>query len=305
MLPKKLKIGESIGIISPSGPVTQEHMDQFNAGVAFFKSLGFKVSVSKNAFSNSLEYSATPQEKADDIHAMFADNEIKAIVCSQGWSNSNSILPLLNFEIIKNNPKIFLGISDITVLLNAIYYKTGLVTFHGNDVMWGFGRNYTDYDKKEFVERLLEKKIGKINQNSWWKTVRNGISEGILVWWNLNCIVKLLATQKYWPDFKNKILLLEDFDMSAAPDRIDCDLHILKQHKVFDQIQGLWIGHYNHESKIPYEDIVMNVVKEYNFPILKCDDFGHNTPNTVIPIGTKVRLDATNKQVIILKDCVQ
>ena len=73
---------------------------------------------------------------------------------------------------------------------------------------------------------------------------------------------------------------------------------------VFEKIAWLWIGYYNHESKISYEEIVMNVVKDYNFPILKCDDFGHNTPNTIIPVWVKVKFDATNKQVIILDKCV-
>jgi len=74
---------------------------------------------------------------------------------------------------------------------------------------------------------------------------------------------------------------------------------------VFEKIKGLWIGYYNHKSKIPYEEIVMNVVKDYDFPILKCDDFGHNTPNTTIPIGIKIKLDATNKKVVLLDKCVK
>lgn len=304
MIPKKLQIGDTIGIVSPSGAVSKELENQFNKGVDFLKNLGFKVKVGKNALSNTLKYSATPQEKANDINSMFADNEVKAIICSQGGANSNSILPLLDFEVIKNNPKIFLGISDITVLLNAIYQKTELVTFHGNDVMWGFGAEHSDYDEQEFIDRLLKGKIGEIKHNSEWKCIREGIVEGILIGGNLNCLNKLAGTE-YQPNFETKILLLESFDESNAPDLVEAELYRLKQMGVFEKIKGLWIGYYNHKSKIPYEEIVMNVVKDYDFPILKCDDFGHNTPNTTIPIGTKIKLDATNKQVVLLDKCVE
>jgi len=304
MIPKRLQIGDTIGIVSPSGAVSKELENQFNKGVDFLKNLGFKVKIGKNALSNTLKYSATPQEKADDINSMFSDNEVKAIICSQGGANSNSILPLLDFEIIKKNPKIFLGISDITVLLNTIYQKTKLVTFHGNDVMWGFGAEHTEYDEQEFIDRLVKGKIGEVKHNSEWKCIREGITEGILIAGNLNCLNKLAGTE-YLRDFEAKILLLETFDESNAPDDVEAELSRLKQMGVFEKIKGLWIGYYNHKSKIQYEEIVMNVVKDYDFPILKCDDFGHNTPNTTIPIGTRIKLDATNKQVVLLDKCVE
>jgi len=304
MISKRLQTGDTIGIVSPSGAVSKELENQFDKGIDFLKNLGFKVKVGKNALNNTLKYSATPQEKADDVNSMFADSKVKAIICSQGGANSNSILPLLDFEIIKKNPKIFLGISDITVLLNAIYQKTGLITFHGNDVMWGFGTKHTDYDEQEFIDRLIKGKIGEIKHNSEWKCIRDGIVEGILIGGNLNCLNKLAGTE-YQPNFEAKILLLETFDESNAPDDVEAELSRLKQMGVFEKIKGLWIGYYNHKSKIPYEEIVMNVVKDYDFPILKCDDFGHNTPNTTIPIGTRIKLDATNKQVVLLDKCVE
>ena len=304
MIPKKLQIGDTIGIVSPSGAVTKDLKHQLDKGINFLKNLGFKVKIGKNALNNTLKYTATPQEKADDMNTMFADNKIKAIVCSQGGVNSNSILPLLNFEVIKNNSKIFLGMSDITVLLNAIYQKTGLVTFHGNDVMWGFGAEHADYDEQEFIDRLVKTKIREINHNSKWKCIREGITEGVLIGGNLSCISLLLYTE-YCPDFSDKVLFLEDCDSEFTPEMIDMNLNRLKQAGVFEKIKGLWIGCYNHKSKIPYEEIVMNVVKDHSFPILKCDDFGHNTPNTTIPIGVKVKLDATNRQVVLLDKCVE
>jgi muramoyltetrapeptide carboxypeptidase len=304
MIPRKLQIGDTIGIISPSAPVTEETLGQFNKGIEFLKNAGFKTKIAKNALKNTLKYSATPEEKAYGLNSMFADPKVKAIICSQGGDNSNAILPLIDFNLIRKNPKIFLGISDITVLLNAINKETGLVTFHGNDLMWGFGREPTKYDEEEFRGRLIEGKIGEIRHNSEWKCIRGGTAEGILVGGNLNCLNKLAGT-RYFPDFEGKILFLESFDESNPPAKVDAELQRLGQMGVFEKILGLWIGHYKHESKIPYEEIVLNAVKEYDFPILKCDDFGHNTPNTTVPIGVRVKLDAKNRKVAILEKCVE
>ncbi len=304
MLPQKLKKWDTIWIISPSWPISPETKIQLDNWINFFENLWFKVKLWENALKNTLKYSATPEEKAEDINTMFADREVQAIICSQWWANSNSILDLINYENIKNNPKIFLWISDITVLLNTIYKKTWLITFHWNDVMWWFWREYTDYDKQEFIKRLINGKIWEIKHNSERKCIRKWEAEWILVWGNTSCLNKLTWTQ-YFPDFENKMLFLEDYDESTEPDEFECDLHHLKQIWIFDKIKWLWLGYYNHPSKISYEEIVMNVLKNYDFPILKCDDFWHNTPNTTIPIWAKVKLDATNKKVTILENCVK
>ena len=162
MIPMRLGKGDAIGIVSPSMPVTQELDGQFKKGIEFLESLGFDIVIGEHVYSTTLEYTASPQEKAEDINRMFADEAIKAIICSQGGVTANACLPYLNWNGIREYPKIFLGISDITVLLNAIHHKTGLVTFHGNDVMWGFGRNPTMYDKQEFLARLRDASVMSI-----------------------------------------------------------------------------------------------------------------------------------------------
>lgn len=172
LLPPRLQYGDTIGIVAPSDPVTDINrdfgagIDQFEAGIHFLEQQGFSVQLAPNVFAVGNGYSASPQEKIEDIHTMFADPNIKAIICAQGGNNANTLLPYLNYEIIAANPKIFLGISDITALLNAIFAKTGLVTFHGNDVMRGFGRPYTAYDEESFRDRLMKPEIGSVAQNS-------------------------------------------------------------------------------------------------------------------------------------------
>jgi len=126
-----------------------------NRGLRVLKKLGFEPVLAKNALKIK-DYSAgRPSERAEDINSMFANEEIKGIICSQGGATANSCLPLLDWNAIRKNPKVLLGMSDITALLDSVYTMTNLVTFHGNDVIWGFAR-MTEYDRSEFVVRLLE-----------------------------------------------------------------------------------------------------------------------------------------------------
>ncbi len=232
---------------------------------------------------------------------MFADTEVKAIICSQGGQNSNAILPYIDYEIIKNNPKIIIGISDSTAILNAIYSKTGIITYHQNDVVWGLGRETSEKEINDFKLRLIDGKNGKIEHFTKWKCLKAGIIEGTLIGGNLSTLVKLLGTE-YCPDFNNKILFLEDYADESPLDEIDSKINILRQYKVFEKIRGLWIGYYEKDTEIAkFEDVIMNNLKKYTFPILKCNDFGHNCENVVIPIGAKVKLHATNCEVEILE----
>jgi len=301
----RLEKNDKIGIVSPSNPITNDLIPQFHKGIDFIKSMGFEVVVAKNALSNSLGYSATPEEKAEDIHTMFADPSIKAIICAQGGDTANICLPLLDWEIISRNPKIFLGISDITVLLNAIYSKTGLITFHGNDAAWGFGRDPKAYDKQEFIDRFVGGKIGLINNNGERATIRSGIATGKLLGGNLRCLLKLAGTV-YFPDFEESILFLESYGFS--PEGCYCNFMQLEQLGIFSKVKGIIVGYIYDERSIErtchMEDILERVTSTYQLPILKVNDFGHNCPNTVIPVGAKVELNSDEKTIEILEECV-
>lgn len=300
MLSDKLKIGDTIGIISPSSPITEELKEQFNKGLQVYKEMGFKVVLSRNVYANTLGYSATINEKVEDIHEMFSNKEVKAIICSQGGQNSNSILPYLDYELIKNNPKIIMGISDSTAILNAIYSKTGIITYHQNDIIWGPGRIISQNEINDFKLRLIEGKDGKIEHFTKWICVKEGVAEGTLIGGNLCTLTKLLGTE-YCPDFSDSILFLEEFAAESPLDEIDSKINILKQHKVFEKIKGLWMGYYENDTEeMKLEDVIINNLKEYSFPILKCNDFGHNCENIIIPIGAKVKMDATNCEVEML-----
>jgi muramoyltetrapeptide carboxypeptidase len=307
LIPRRLSKGDAIGIVSPSSPVTGELAQQLKKGVEFLERLGFNGIAGRHVNSTSWGYAASPWEKAEDINRMFADDSIKAIICSQGGATANACLPYLNWKGIRDNPKIFMGISDITLLLNAIHHKTGLITFHGNDLMWGFGRNPTMYDEKEFITRLMDAKIGEIPPNRERRTIRNGVAEGKLLGGNLHCLMKLAGTP-YFPDFTTAILFVEA--IGITPEECDHLFQQLKQIGVFNQIRGALVGYIDglqnsEKALVQMEDVLLRVTAEYDFPVLKTDDFGHNCPNTVLPVGCEVRIDADRRTIEILEKCVQ
>jgi len=310
MIPMRLKAGDAIGIVSPSTPVTGELDEQFRRGVDFLESLGFRPVIGEHVRSRTLGYAASPQEKAEDINRMFADTSVKAIICSQGGATANACLPYLNWDVIRGNPKIFLGISDITVLLNAIHHRTGLVTFHGDDVMWGFGKHPAAYDRQEFIARLMDAQIGGVAPSRERRTIRGGAAAGRLLGGNLLCLLKLAGTP-YFPDFAGAILFVEALDIT--PEACDYQFRQLEQMGVFDAIRGVVVGYIDGLQKQKnenatlqqMEDVLLHVTSGYDFPILKVNDFGHNCPNTVLPVGGRVKVDADRQTVEILTSCVR
>jgi muramoyltetrapeptide carboxypeptidase len=269
--------------------------------------MGFQVQFSPHLRSTALGFTASAKEKADDINQMFADPKIKAIICAQGGDTANAPLALIDWALLRDNPKIFMGLSDITVLLNTIHKGTRLVTFHGNDMLWGFGNNLDDYETSEFQRQLILGEIGPIPPNQPRTTIRPGQAEGNLLGGNLRCLLKLSGTP-FWPDFTNAILFVEAYEISAAA--CHTAFQQLMQMGVFDQIRGVVIGYIDSMQRGGYqgpqmEDILLEVTQKYDFPILKINDFGHNCPNTVIPVGGKAYLDADQHILEIIAPCVR
>jgi muramoyltetrapeptide carboxypeptidase len=304
MLPSRLKSGDTIGIVSPSNPIIDDVRDQFQRGVKTLESMGFRVVVGNHVFSTTLGYAADPREKADDINSMFADPAIHAIICSQGGASSNACLPYLDWELIRHNPKIFLGISDITVLLNAIHHKTGLITFHGDDITWGFGREVAPYTQQEFTARLMRGTIGLIPASRERQTIRGGSAEGKLLGGNADCLQKIIGTP-YFPDFTDAILFVETY--GGSPAHMDCLFRQYEQMGIFQQIRGAVVGYIDiwDDPALPQEEVLRRVTAAYDFPILKAPDFGHNCPNAVLPVGVRVRIDADRGEIELLEAFVR
>lgn len=290
LLPSKLKIGDTIGVVAPSSPIIGDNIDELNRAKEIVERSGFKVKYSKNIFSNTNGYSATAREKAEDINTMFADNEVKMIWCAKGGNNSNSTFEYLDYELIKKNPKIICGYSDITSITNMITEKTGLVTFSGTNFKT-IATDETDFSYKQALSRFVDGNLEFGPENEEYITIQEGKATGELIGGNLS-LTRGMVAGKYSLDFTDKILFLEELGFETDPEATSNNVYYMKQNGVFDKIKGLWIGNYEHESGISLEKIILDVLEgEYKFPVIKSNNFGHIERKTVIPIGTKAEIN--------------
>lgn len=304
ILPKALKVGDTIGVVAPSNPIINENIEEMEIARKIIEEKGFKVKYSKNLFSNTNGYSASAKEKAEDINSMFEDKEVKMIWCAKGGENSNSVFDYLDYEMIKKNPKIICGFSDITSITNIISAKTGLVTFSGTNFKT-IATDETDYSLKQILNRFVDKKLELGEKEDKYVTIHEGTGEGELIGGNLS-LTRGLVEGKYKIDFEDKILFLEELGFETGPALASNYLYYMKQNGVFDKIKGLWIGNYEHESNISLEKIVLDVLdNEYDFPIIKSNNFGHIDTKTVIPIGTKAKIDTSKEiKIELIEKCV-
>ena len=304
LLPSKLKIGDTIGVVAPSSPIIGNNIEELNRAKEIVERSGFKVKYSKNIFSNTNGYSATAREKAEDINTMFVDKEVKMIWCAKGGNNSNSTFEYINYELIKKNPKIVCGFSDITSITNMITEKTGLITFSGTNFKT-IATDETDFSYKQALSRFVDGNLEFGPENEEYITIQEGKATGELIGGNLS-LTRGMVAGKYSLDFTDKILFLEELGFETDPEATSNNVYYMKQNGVFDKIKGLWIGNYEHESGISLEKIILDVLDgEYKFPIIKSNDFGHIERKTVIPIGTKAEINTDEDvKIKLVENCV-
>jgi len=231
----------------------------------------------------------TDRHRAEILHQLFADRRVKAIICARGGFGAMRILPLLDTEMIRNNPKFFVGFSDITALLCVLHSQCGLTVFHGQMV-----EKLADSDlktKESLRVALCSEKLPVIKAENG-ATIRGGIANGKVMGGNLSVLCHLLGT-RFMPDFTGAILFLEDRNEAAY--RIDRMLTQMKLAGCFENIAGLVLGHFEGCGKS--EDVVRiinDIFQENNIPILWGLEAGHGLPNLTIPLGIDAVLDADN-----------
>ena len=305
ILPSKLNIGDTIGVVAPSNPIIGDNIEELNRAKEIVEKSGFKVKYSKNLFSNTNGYCSTAKEKAEDINEMFADKNVKMIWCAKGGNNSNSTFKYLDYELIKQNPKIICGYSDITSLTNIITENTGLVTFSGTNFKT-IATDETDFSYKQALSRFVDGSLKIEPENEKYIRIQEGKAEGELIGGNLS-LTKELVCGKYSIDFTDKILFLEELGYESDPAVVSNSLYYMKQNGVFDKIKGLWIGNYEHQSGITLEKIILDVLEnKYKFPIIKSNNFGHIENKTVIPIGTNAEINTNeNIKIKLIEKCIK
>lgn len=324
MIPKRLKKGDKIMIIAPSGSLARLDNKNFEIAKQRFEELGLEVIISPNAY-NVDEYStSTIEERVSDLHMAFSDKDIKMVICAIGGYSVIQILDKLDYDLIKKNPKIIIGYSDNTALLNAIYKMTGITTY--------LGPNFTDFAVKQgfeytlnyFIKATFENRDIEIidseeySDDKWYINqdnrvflanegrfvVNEGNAEGTIIGGNL-CTLQLLQGTKYMPSLNNAIIFIEDDDLvgDTFVFEFDRNLHSLFLQKDFDKVKGIVIGRNQINSNLSNEELIKllkSKEKLANIPIIINMDFGHTRPLFTIPIGCKCKIN--NSDVTIIQE---
>ncbi len=315
MFPPKLKLGDTIRVIAPSSSYGAQWItdDVRHASRTYFEDKGYKLTFGKYIDEMDDFGSTTIEHRLEDLHDAFADSDVKLILCARGGFNGNQLIPYLNYDLIASNPKILCGFSDITALANAIYAKTGMVTYSGPNYSH-FGREFgMDYTTHYFEHCLMKsepliiqpsKQWGEyakdnanalpiVHQNAGWHVFHEGTVEGTIIGGNL-CTLNLLQGSPYFPDIRGSVLFLED-DFGSTPTIFDRDLTSVIHQPGFGEVRGMVIGRFEPGSGMTIElleKIIESKRELKNMPIIAKVDFGHTRPMITFPIGGTVRIVA-------------
>lgn len=323
----KLKNGDKIGYYSPSAPATFFAPKRYERAKKFLEKKEFNLVTGELSGKSQGYRSGSILERAQELNILIRNKDIKCIISTIGGNNSNSILPYLDFEEIKKNPKIFIGYSDVTAILLAIYAKTGVITFYGPALVASFGEFSPLVDETfsyfsdilmndiklpytlKTPERYTDEFISWEDQSRPKNTYKNtlvtvipGKVSGRLIGGNLNTMYGIWGSE-YMPEIKEgDILFIEDSLKSAAV--IERSFSFLKLNHIFDRVGGIILGKHElfndqNSGKKPYE-ILLEVLGEKKIPFLAEFDCSHTHPMLTLPIGGMVELDSTNKKVTLL-----
>jgi muramoyltetrapeptide carboxypeptidase len=289
--PEKLRAGARIGIVNPAYWLETERLQR---AVDLYKELGYEVVLGKSTGLKQNQNAGSPKDRADDIMSMFEDPSIDAIICARGGYGGNRVLPLLDYDIIRSNPKIFVGYSDVTGFLNSFAQKSGLITFHG-PMLTTYGEKTVQYNLDIFHQVLSGQDEVSITppRGCPARCLQAGSASGPLWGGNLTLVIERLGTEDQI-ETTGSILLLEDIDEKLyAFERMM--LHLRKSGSL-DRINGLVIGELLEmgEGKAPFgmnsDEIVMDVCADLGIPVISNFPCGHGDYQVTLPISHEVEM---------------
>ena len=306
--PKALHKNSTIGIVSPSYWLDGEI---FSLTSKYFTNLGYQLKFGK---SNDLKwgpFAGLPEQRADDINEMFANSDIDAIFCARGGYGANRVLPLLDYNLIKENPKIFIGYSDITALLTSITQKTSMVTFHG-PMLTTYRDSWVEYNYSLMQRVLAGEKFIKIYSPDGLETkiLKHGIASGPLWGGNMCLLVNRLGTDDSL-NTDGTILFLEDIDEYLYS--FERMLVHMKKAGMFENIKGLIFGELKDmkDQEVKFErnidQIILDICGDLNVPILSNFPCGHGKFQSTLPLSINTEIDTKNKEmpVTLIDNAVQ
>jgi muramoyltetrapeptide carboxypeptidase len=301
--------GQTVGIISPSA-ASADRMEYTFAKEAM-EAMGLKVKVGSNFKNRFGHLAGTDEERAADFNAMFADPEVKAIICLRGGSGAARILPLIDYEQVKANPKPLLGYSDITALHCALYSQTGLISFHGPN---GSG-SWNSFHANQFQQLFFDQKLlsfknevtkgdDLVAKGNRIQTLTKGTVEGKILGGNLTVLTALSGTP-YYPDFQDSILFIED--VGEDPYRIDRMMSTLKLNGTLGKIKGFVFGQCSDckpgsgYGAFTVDQIMDQYIIPLGIPAYFGAMIGHISKQFIIPVGARVRLNADQGSITLLE----
>jgi len=307
--PKKLQKGDLIGIVSPASSV--DDPSRLESGVRYIEKMGYNVIVGKNVGKFNGYLAGTDQERLDDLHSMFSNKKVRAVFCLRGGYGAARLLDKVDYKLIKNNPKIFAGYSDISALHLAMFFKTGLVTFAGPMVGVDFYDEVSPFTEEMFWSLITStRKYGKIgnpdDENI--LSLNPGTANGRIVGGNLSVISGLIGTE-YFPDLNDKILLIEE--MGEMPYKIDRMFNQMRLAGLFKGIKGVIIGSFRdcnepdpNKRTLTLGEVITDYLSPLKKPVVYNFRHGHLKDNITVPIGINIKINASRKFVEIAEAAV-
>jgi muramoyltetrapeptide carboxypeptidase len=311
--PARLKPGDTLGLIAPGSYISE---DELKDSVENLEMLGYKVVYTERILNKSGYLAGDDKARAEEVNSMFADKRISGIICARGGYGCARILPMLSYDIIKNNPKVIIGYSDITALLNGIYSETGLITFHGPVGISSFNEFSVTYFNEVLVHPekdlvLISAKDEDEKDNNGIKTIVSGKAVGELVGGNLSVLNSLIGT-KYDFNGEGKIIFLEE--IGEEPYRIDRMLTQLIQSGNFDKAAGIAMGVFKNcepKEKDPsfsksfsLMEVLFDRLSNLNIPVIYGLSFGHIKNKFTLPVGITAELNTINQTITLLETAV-
>lgn len=306
--PRALKPGDTLGLLAPASMTDHQNVDK---AIEKLKKMGFNVKVGKSPYERYGYLSGEDKVRADDINSMFKDKEIDGIICTRGGYGTPRILPLLDYDAIRDNPKVFIGFSDITALHIAFNQKSELVTYHGPMAVSNLIKGVSEFTMESLldsVSRTASERVINNPEGTKVETVCQGTSEGIITGGNLSLLTNSIGTP-YEIDTKGKILFIEEISEDVY--KIDRALNQLKLAGKFEDAIGIILGDFNdcdkskHDESLSLMEVINHHIKNANKPTIFNLKSGHCEPMITLPLGIKVRLDATERALTILESSVE
>ena len=291
---KRLKKGDAIGFVCPSHIASPE---KYERNAKTLESLGYCVVYGANVYKDTYGYLASEQERADDFNSMASKQNVKMVLFG-GGEGGNEIIPLLDYEQMRQTPKLYCSFSDGTSILNAIHAMTGLTVYYGQGP--GMFNDLRYYDYIHFSSNFIEEPTERFVKSNEWKSLHGNSCEGTLIGGYTRNFALMLGNKYFHYDKEKRyILFLEDHISFSDVAQVSSYISHIEQHQFINNVTGLIFGHYTENVPVDLLNRLKRFGNKYNVPVVYTDDFGHGINHAIFPIGANAKLDANDQTLTI------